>query len=401
MKAFPVDREEKRRVLMDAVDSVRDVLEAGAQEGEETATLPQASVDALYDSGLLRLKLPHVLGGAEADLVTQLDVLEAVCEIDASAGWCLMIGAASLGGVGAFLADDAIEEIFASGEPPRTAGVFAPFGKAVPVDGGYLLNGRWSFASGIRHSDWISAGARVVPEEPASPAGNDGRMGMAAQVRATMRTSEVKIHDNWQVMGLRGTGSCDFSVEDLFVPEGFAFDVSLTEPLRGGAMYRLGRPAFVTNEHSAFALGVARRALNEALEVGQSKTRGYTSVNPLARRPAFQRMLSESDLRLRACRALNVEILEEAWQAVCQGHPPSPLLQTKMRSLCSYTTDVAVEVVSQAFRFAGGAALFDSSILQRCLRDINAGAQHQMVSDTAYENHGQFMLGLPDAKVME
>ena len=242
MKAFPVDREEKRRVLMDAVDSVRAVLEAGAQEGEETATLPQASVDALYDSGLLRLKLPHVLGGAEADLVTQLDVLEAVCEIDASAGWCLMIGAASLGGVGAFLADDAIEEIFASGEPPRTAGVFAPFGKAVPVDGGYLLNGRWSFASGIRHSDWISAGARVVPEEPASPAGNDGRMGMAAQVRATMRTSEVKIHDNWQVMGLRGTGSCDFSVEDLFVPKGFAFDVSLTEPLRGCLLYTSPSP---------------------------------------------------------------------------------------------------------------------------------------------------------------
>ena len=391
LNPFPIDREEKRRVLMDAVDSVRDVLEAGAQEGEETATLPQASVDALYDSGLLRLKLPHVLGGAEADLVTQLDVLEAVSEIDASAGWCLMIGAASLGGVGAFLADDAIEEIFAQGRPPRTAGVFAPFGKAVPVDGGYLLSGRWAFASGIRHSDWISAGARVVTEEPGYP----------VQVRATMRTSEVKVHDNWQVMGLRGTGSCDFSVEDLFVPEGFAFDVSLTEPLRGGAMYRLGRPAFVTNEHSAFALGVARRALDEALEAGQSKTRGYTSVNSLARRPAFQRMLSESDLRLRACRALNVEILEEAWQAVGEGHPPSPLLQTKMRSLCSYTTDVAVDVVTQAFRFAGGAALFDGSILQRCLRDINAGAQHQMVSDTAYENHGQFMLGLPDARVME
>ncbi len=386
---------------MDAVESVRDILEAGAQEGEETATLPQASVNALYDSGLLRLKLPHVLGGAEADLVTQLDVLEAVSEIDASAGWCLMIGAASLGGVGAFLADDAIEEIFARGEPPKTVGVFAPMGQAVPVEGGYLLSGRWAFASGIRHSDWISAGARVVAEGEAGPAGNDGRLGLVSQVRATIRTSDVKIHDNWRVMGLRGTGSCDFSVENLFVPTGFAFDVSLTEPLRGGAMYRLGRPAFVTNEHSAFALGVARRALNETLEIGQSKTRGYTSANSLARRPAFQRMLSESDLRLRACRALNVEILEEAWQAVCQGHPPSQLLQAKMRSLCSYTTDTAVAVVSQAFRYAGGAALFDSSILQRCLRDINAAAQHQMVSDAAYENHGQFMLGLPDAKVME
>ncbi len=376
---------------MEAVDSVRDVLEAGAEEGEETCTLPQASVDALYDSGIFRLKLPHALGGAEADLVTQLDVLEAVCEIDASAGWCVMIGAASLGGVGAFLPDDAIEEIFAHGEPPKTAGVFAPMGRAVPVEGGYLLSGRWSFASGVRHSEWISAGARVTTDDP----------GLPVQVRATMRTSDVTIHDNWHVMGLRGTSSCDFSVENLFVPTGFAYDVSLTEPLRGGEIFRLGRPAFVTNEHSAFALGVARRALNETLEVGRSKTRGYTSVNSVAQRPAFQRMLSESDLKLRSTRALNVDVLERAWQVVSQGSPPDPLLQTEMRSLCSYTTDVAVDVATQAFRYAGGSALFESSILQRCLRDINAGAQHQMVSDTAYENHGQFLLGLPDARVME
>ena len=391
MKPFPIDRVEKRRVLMDAVESVRNTLEAGAEEGEKSATLPRASVDALYDSGLLRLKLPHVLGGAEADLVTQLDVLEAVSEIDPSAGWCLMIGAASLGGVGAFLPIEAIEEIFVGGEPPKTAGVFAPFGRATPVDGGYMVSGRWPFASGVRHSEWISAGARVAPEVPGHP----------PQIRATMRTCDVEIHDNWQVMGLRGTGSCDFSTDELFVPTSFAFDATSTEPVRGGAMYRLGRPGFVTNEHSAFALGVARRALDAVTDVGRSKTRGYTSVNSLALRPAFQRMLSECDLELRAARALNVEVLEEAWRVVCEGRPPDPPLQAEMRSCATYTTDVAVDVVTRAFKFAGGGALFDSSMLQRCLRDIHAGAQHQMVSDTAYENHGQFLLGLPDAKVME
>lgn len=391
MKPFPVGREENRRVLMDAVDSVRGTLEAGAEEGEATATLPLASANALYDSGLLRLKLPRALGGAEADLVTQLEVLEAVSEIEPSAGWCLMIGAASLGGVGAFLTDDAIEEIFAGGKPPRTAGVFAPFGKAVPVDGGYKVTGRWKFASGIRHSEWVSAGARVVPDSPGRP----------AQIRATMRTGDVEIHDNWQVMGLRGTGSCDFSADDLFVPDSFAFDVSSTEPLRGGGLYRLGRPGFVTNEHSAFALGVARRALNAIVEVGQAKTRGYTSVNPLSLRPVFQRMLSECDLQLKAARALNIGVLEEAWSVVSEGRTPEPALQAQMRSCATYTTDVAVNVAAQAFKYAGGAALHDSGVLQRCLRDIHAGAQHQMVSDTAYENHGQFMLGLPDAKVME
>ena len=399
LKVFPIDRTEKRRVLMDAVASVRATLEAGGPEAELTATLPLASVNALYDSGLLRLKLPQALGGAEADLVTQLDVREAVTRIDASAGWCLMIGAASLGGLGAFPPDEAIDEIFVDGNPPRVAGVFAPFGTAVPVDGGYRLNGRWPFGSGVRHSQWLSAGARVVTES-GTPGATD-EAGHPSQIRFAMRTADVKIHDNWQVMGLRGTGSCDFSVEDLFVPRRFAWDVSSTEPRRGGPLYRLGRPGFVTNEHSAFALGVGRHALDAVTEVAVSKSRGYNSTNLLARRPALQRALGECDLRLRAARALNVEILEEAWQSVCQGQTPDPPLQAQMRSCATYTTEVAADVVSQAFRYGGGSALFLSSVLQQCLRDINAAAQHQMVSDVAYENHGQFLLGLPDARVME
>ena len=394
MNGFPHDREAKHRVLMDAVESVRATLEAGAAESEEIATLPAASVAALYDSGLLRLKMPHVLGGAEADLVTQLDVLEAVSRIDPASGWCLMIGAASLGGLAAFLPDDAIEEVFVGGRPPKVAGAAAPSATATPVAGGYHITGRWQFGSGIQHAEWVSAGARVS-------GGGDGDDRHPRQLRVVMPRHKVKVHDNWQVMGLRGTGSCDFSVDDLFVPEQFAWDATLTEPRRGGALYRLGRPGFVTNEHSAFALGVGRRALDAVTAVAAAKMRGYNSVNLLAERPAFQRALGECDMRLRAARSLNVEILEAAWQSVCAGVTPPPALQAQLRGCATYTTDVAADVVSQAFRYGGGAALFTTSILQQCLRDINAAAQHQMVSDTAYENHGQFLLGLPDARVME
>ncbi len=391
MNSFPTDPVAKRRVLMDAVESVRDTLEAGAMAAEADATLPPTSVDALYDSGLLRLKMPHVLGGAEADPVTQLDVLEAVSRIEPAAGWCLMIGAASLGGLSAFLPDEAIEEIFPGGQPPKVAGAAAPSGAATPVEGGYRLTGRWQFGSGIQHAQWVSAGARVAGASDGYP----------RQLRVAMPRHKVKVHDNWQVMGLRGTGSCDFSVDDLFVPHRFAWDSTLTEPIRGGALYRLGRPGFVTNEHSAFALGVGRRALDALTEVAGAKTREYNSTNLLANRPVVQRALGECDLRLRAARALNVEILEAAWDAVCAGHPPPPPLQAQMRSVATYTTDVSADVASQAFRYGGGSALFTTSILQQCLRDINAAAQHQMVSDTAYENHGQFMLGLPDARAME
>ena len=376
---------------MDAVARVRPTLEAGAREAEKTATLPRASMDALYESGLFLLKLPQALGGAEADPVTQLEVLEAVSRIDPASGWCLMIGAASLGSIGAFLPDDAIDQVFVRGKPPRTAGVFSPFGTAVPVDGGYQVSGRWLFGSGIRHAQWVSAGARVVTEQAGHP----------SQVRVVMPTSAIRIHDNWQVMGLRGTGSCDFSVEDRFVPDRFAWDVSLRQPRRGGALYRMGMPGFVAMEHSAFALGVGRRALDAVTEAARSKSRGYNSPSLLAGRPAFQRALSEGDLRLRAARALNVEIFEEAWQTACGGQTPEPPLQAQMRSCATFTTEVAAAVVSQAFRYGGGSALFDSSALQQCLRDINAAAQHQMVSDAAYENHGQFLLGLADAKPME
>ena len=391
VKVFPTERSEKHRVLMEAVERVRDTLEANAEESERIGTLAPASVEALYESGLLRLKMPHALGGAEADLVTQLDVLEAVSRIDPSSGWCLMIGAASLGGLAAFLPDDAIEEVFLGGRPPKVAGAAAPSGTATPVDGGYRVTGHWQFGSGIQHAEWVSAGARVA----------SGFDGYPRQLRLIMPRNKVKVHDNWQVMGLRGTGSCDFAVDDLFVPGGFAWDATLTEPMRGGALYRLGRPGFVTNEHSAFALGVARRALDAITEVAASKTRGYNSVNLLANRPAFQRALGECDMRLRAARSLNVEILEEAWESVCAGHTPPPPLQAQMRSCATYTTDVAVDVTSRAFHYGGGAALFTASILQQCLRDVHAAAQHQMVSDTAYENHGQFLLGLPDARVME
>ena len=138
------------------------------------------------------------------------------------------------------------------------------------------------------------------------------------------------------------------------MPDRFVWDVSLRQPRRGGALYRMGMPGFVAMEHSAFALGVGRRALDAVTEAARSKSRGYNSPSLLAGRPAFQRALSEGDLRLRAARALNVEIFEEAWQTACGGQTPEPPLQAQMRSCATFTTEVAAAVVSQAFRYGGG-----------------------------------------------
>jgi indole-3-acetate monooxygenase len=389
-QTFPTGREEKRQVLLAAVECVRHTLVAGADEAEASATLPPTTVQALDDAGLFALKLPAVLGGAEADLVTQLEILEAVSYIDTSAGWCLLIGASAVAGLGAFLANEALPQVFGGRQVPRAAGAFMPSGQAIPVDGGYRVSGRWAFASGIRHAQWVTATAHVVRAGATAP----------ELRRVVMPVTAVQIHDNWQVMGLQGTGSCDFSVTDLFVPEHFSWDAQQARPQRGGPLYRLGMPAFVTNEHVAFALGVGRRALDTLLDLAQSKQRGYGQRSTLAARPAVHRVLGESDLRLRAARTLAIESYEKAWTTVCAGQRLPPRLQAELRSIATFATDVAVEVTTQAFRYSGGTALYSTHVLQRCLRDINAAAQHLMVSETAHENYGQCLLGLPDANPM-
>ncbi|HIM36687.1 MAG TPA: hypothetical protein EYM38_01490 [Dehalococcoidia bacterium] len=392
--SFPTDRKKMRETLLDAVEAVREVLVAGAAESEEIGTLPEASVDALEQAGLLAMKLPAEFGGAEADPVTQLQVIEAVTRIDPSAGWVMMIGAATIASPAVFLSDEAIEQMFIGGRPPRTAGALMPSGQAMPVDGGYVVNGRWSFGSGIKHSQWISAGALVTSSEGE----------ILERLSVVFPTAEAMIHDNWQVGGLKGTGSNDFSVSGLFVPDMFTWRRgSDQKPRRGGPLYRIGLPGFLAVEHAAFALGVGHRALEAIIDLAQNKKRGYSTYsNPalLADRSSFQLALGRHDLRLRAARSLATAIFEGVWETVCRGGPPTTNEQADMRACGAFATEVAADVVTNAFRYGGGTALYSSHILQRCLSDINAAAQHFMVNDTAYESHGQLLLGLPDANPM-
>ena len=385
---FPAEPEAKRAALLAAVESIRDTVTAHADEGEARATLPSATVDALVGTGLLTLKLPMVLGGAEADPATQFDVIEKLSAIDPATGWCLMIGGSGIGMPGAFLDDTAIDTMFAGGRIPTAAIVAMPTGDAVPVDGGYRVSGRWSFMSGVRHSEWMTVGARI--------ASRDGTPGKPRLFVTPAQTAEI--HDNWRdVAGLKGTGSCDVSLKNCIIPEAFSWDRLHTPAKRGGALYRLGHPAFVANEHAAFALGVGRGALDALITIAKSKRRSFApSPTALDQRPVVQRAIGLGDLRLRAARALVLEIYAEAWEFACAGQIPPPRVQAEIRSVTAFATEVAAEVTTEAFRYAGGAAVYGPQLLQRYLRDINVAAQHLMVSSIAYETHGQFALGFPD-----
>jgi alkylation response protein AidB-like acyl-CoA dehydrogenase len=307
-----------------------------------------------------------------------------VSRIHPTAGWNLFICGTGIGLAGAFLPQAAIPRVFAGGRVPIAAGVLRPRGQATPVAGGYRVSGRWPFASGVRNAEWFCGGAAA----PGPGGATETRM-------VFLPVSQITIHDNWQVMGLEGTGSCDVSIADVFIPQEFTW-VAWQNPQRGGPLYRMGRPAFVAAEHAAFALGAGRRALDGIIELAQGKQRGYTPDAPtVARRPAFQRDLAEADLKLRAARALLLEVYQDVWTTACAGQPLSPQQQAETRSCTCYATQVACEAATVAYRYGGGEANYQSSILQRCLRDIHGAAQHQLVNNDAYEEHAQGLLGLP------
>ena len=386
---LPADREALRRHLLDAIARIRPILEADAEANDAGETLAWPSVVALYREGLLSLKVPRELGGPEVDPQLYLEICDELSYVNPSAGWCAFINSTSAALLGAFLPEAGVGRVFPGDAMPIASGALIPRGVATPVDGGWRVSGQWPFASGSVHSSWLLAGFRII---------RDGEPGPEHMVMAAP-TRDVRFLDNWQVMGLKGTGSRDFVLDDYFLPQEMAFDLITTDPPRGGPQFRLGRPGFVTPDHAAYALGVARRALDEIAAQAGSYRRGYVA-STIAQRGALQRDLGKCDQQLRAARALCREALDEAWEFCLRGERPDLERQLRLRGACAYATDVACEIATTAFRYGGGNAIYNDRVLQRCLRDINAAAQHFMVNTSAYDNLGQFRLGMPNVNPM-
>ena len=378
---------DKRAALLAAVETIRPVLAAEVQASENGRTLSPTAVAALREAGMFALKVPRELGGIEADFITQMDVYEALAHIDGAIGWTAFIGCGATT-MTAYIPEIGIERMWAGGRIPTAAVVVMP-GQALRVDGGYRINGRWSWASGIRHAEWVGMHV-LVNNTGGAP---DSRL-------AFLPIASVELHDNWHVAGLKGTGSCDFSVHDCFVPDELTFDLRALVPLRGGPMYRVGLPGLVAHELGGFALGVATRALDEIRGQAINKQRGYTTRTTLADRGVFRRMLGESDLRLRAARALLVQVYERAWAAACAGAPIDVVQQIDMRGAVAFTVHTAVDVAQQAFRYGGGTALHLDNPLQRCVRDLDGASVHLFSTDAIYEELGRKLLGASDLNPM-
>jgi indole-3-acetate monooxygenase len=389
-KNFPQDRQAKRDLLLSRVDEIGPVLQASGGRSEELATLAPEAVAALRGAGLFQLKLPAVVGGAEADPVTEMLVLERIAYHDFTSAWCTMVGATGVASLGIFLPDASLDQIFAGGRIPTASISFFPAGRAVREPGGYRLNGRWRFNSGIAHSEWVVGGTIVEGTEEE----NGGR---PLVIFSVMPRHAVTLHDNWRdVVGLKGTGSCDCSIENYFLPEDFTFvwDLLKPQPRRGGASYLLPPFSFVAKEHGSVAVGAARRALDELITLATT-TRGAFRASKLDERQVVHRQIAEADLKIRAARALMHERYDELYQKVQSGELPDGRDIADTRAICLHATDVAIGIVTMAYHFSGNTGLRHPHVIGRLLRDLNTAGIHQVMSDTAYENHGKFRLGLP------
>lgn len=388
-QTFPKERGAKRKMLLDAVDGISATLRASGARSEELITLAPEAVEALRSSGMFRLKLCAEMGGAEADPVTEMMVLENLAYHDLTSGWCTMVGATGIASLGTFLPPAGIERVFGGGTIPTASISFFPAGRAQRDGDGFRVSGRWRFNSGIRHSEWVLGGTIVENSDN----GNGGPIVMFSAFPA----KDVTLHDNWGgVTGLKGTGSCDFSIDNYYLPKEltFVWDLLKPQPVRGGPSYLFPPFSYVAKEHGSVAIGAARRALDELMQIATT-TRGTFRSSKLDERQVVHRFIAQADLKLRAARALMHERYDRLYDDVVAGRLPDGPDIADVRAICVHATDVAIETATMAYHFAGNTGLHHPHIIGRLLRDLNTTGIHQVMSDTAYENHGQFLLGLP------
>ena len=356
-------------------------LDATAAEAERLGTAPDA-----LDSTIRRLRVPMIkapleVGGDHLYLADQLRYFEALSHANATAGWAGFNHAGAAGMAGALLGDAGIERVFANDPSPVMAAVSAPSGSWKKVDGGVTATGTWRYASGVRHADWAMLTALEADSEQPG-------------VRLIMaRTRDARVHGDWDVMALKGTGSVNISLEEAFIPDDLVID-PFVGIQRGGPMYALGYQAYVSGENLGFTLGVCKRFMDEIKVYACGKARGFDGR--LADRGAFQYELGKGQLAVDAARSLGLHTLGKVDERLRSGQTIEPDQQEAIVAMMAYATEHATNAISHLFHFAGAGALFDSNILQRCFRDAHGSVQHHAASNIAYDRYGRTLLAAAD-----
>ncbi|MEZ5239196.1 MAG: hypothetical protein R2716_09705 [Microthrixaceae bacterium] len=365
------------------------MLEAEAQASEDARTPTPAAVEAFWDSGLMTYLNPAEAGGCEPGFRELIETWIELASADGSAGWIGIANLPTAMAAAAYLPDKGFDEVFGSGARVTSAGQLFPNGMGDTVEGGFQMNGAWNFGSGIGHSQVICGGfMKVVGGEPILD---------IDQFRvAVMDAGDVQITDGWHVQGLRGTGSYDYEVHDVFVPEHRTYPLFTREPERGSsAMYRMGIMAVTAAGHAAWALGVSRSMLDDVAALAMEKVR-MSDMETLALRQTFQRNLSHHRGMWRAAHAGVIEAFDRVESAVAAGGDLTPSMRADLRIAATYATEASREVTQWAHLAAGTSAIRNGSRLERAFRDMYTGTQHAFVSEKTYIDAAQIHLGLEE-----
>jgi alkylation response protein AidB-like acyl-CoA dehydrogenase len=335
----------------------------------------------LHSEGLLGMWVPRSLrGGLELDPVTSLQVIENVSYGDPSAGWVLMAASLAIGTGAAYLKDEAVKELFSGSRLPVIAGQGTRPGKAVPTNGGFKLTGSWSFASGIKHGTHIHTLGLIDGT-------NEARI-------FVLPVGAAKLVDNWDVLGLRATGSIDYTTDDVFVPEAYTHVSTTEEPLRGGSLYKLGIIGFAAICHSGWACGIGRRVLDELATVVAEKA---GRPGTLADSASFQEQFASSEATYRSARAFVYETWNDVKATLDRGDSLSVRQHSLIRLALAHATWSSHDAALFAYKAAGTAAL-RAGTLQHLFRDMHAGTQHITSAPPVYSAIGRELAGLAKGK---
>lgn len=374
--------------LLEAVRALGPQIDASAAADESATEIGKDIVEALIKAGAFGMMAPRELGGSECHPSTIIDVVRELAYWDGSTGW--YVGATIVGEAvsGAFLGSKAVAAMYAGGSIPRIAGQAAPGGKAIREGDHLRVSGKYSFATGCPTANWLVGGYLVEGE-------TDG-LGQPLFLLGMVPRETVSFDGNWQVLGLRGTASYDITVAEQLVHQDFFFQPFAAPQLRGGAFYRMGFMAPPCIAHSAFALGVARRALDEWREHAKLKERlpGIKAVDM----HSFQRDFAIAEAELRAAEAY-VRRSFDLLFAAAEGGPPPDALRIDGKLAACHAFRTGLKVVQTAFTAFATTGLRDGHPIQRCFRDMQAGNAHVLTGEAALIDAGKALGGVDGAQI--
>jgi alkylation response protein AidB-like acyl-CoA dehydrogenase len=380
--------------LLHAAIELGSKIRAASDEMERMRRIPPEIAQAMKHAGVFGMVLPRSWGAPELDPLTQIRVIEALAIAEGSAGWCAMIGCDS-GYITAFLDEHVAREMY----PDiwvATAATATATGQAKPVRGGYQVSGRFPFASGCQHCEWAWVGCNVV----FNGVPRVSTAGIPETRTCFVRLSDCEILDTWYTTGLRGTGSHDLAIQDLFVPaeRTFSFqDPNLVK--RPGPLYAF--PLMFIAKGAAPALGIARHAIDVVIENAARKPSRRMIVGEQGEAPRLlreevfvQESVARAEAMVGAARSYLFDVVGDLWATLVEGQRPSAFQQARFMTAYTHVVGECASAVQLVYKASGGTAVYQTGALDRCLRDVLTMNQHLMGSLRTYEMAGRLLLGL-------